>query len=63
MKKMQLQSFSLKLSELKEYEATREERMNAKKADQQSSNSNESEITKPTRKTKQEIKERLGIQS
>lgn len=63
MKKMQLQSFSLKLSELKEYELAKEERLNAKKRETPTANSNDSEITKPTKKTKNEVRERIGLNS
>lgn len=63
MKKMQLTSFNLKLSELKEYENAKQERQEATKP------ANTSEIqqmpTQPTifkwQKSEKEIRERIGL--
>lgn len=67
MRKREIQSFTLKIGDLKEYEVIRDERANAKK---QLNESNAAETSKdqlnaPLFKTgpksKQEIKERLGM--
>lgn len=66
MRKREIQSFSLKLSDLKEYETLRQERNDTKTVDKNV----ETPITtvpppivKVGPKTKQEIRERLGFQS
>lgn len=67
MRKREIQSFTLKLGDLKEYEIIREERANAKKQLNESNSAETSSkdpsapLFKTGPKTKQEIKERLGM--
>lgn len=67
MRKREIQSFSLKLGDLKEYEIIREERANAKKqlnesnAGETSKEQSTAALFKIGPKSKQEIKERLGM--
>lgn len=67
MRKREIQSFTLKLGDLKEYEIIREERANAKKqlnesnAAETSKDQSNAPLFKTGPKTKQEIKERLGM--
>jgi hypothetical protein len=62
MKRMELQSFSLKLNELKEYDQAKLDRQenNTNKDDQQQQPPAEKMITKGP-KTKQEIHTRIGL--
>lgn len=68
MRRREIQSFALKLSDLKEYEAVRQERLERKS----SQNKDDSTMTpeSPMKviarwgpKSKQEIRERIGLQS
>lgn len=64
MRKREIQSFTLKLGDLKEYEIIREERANAKKQLNESNaaeTSKDAPLFKTGPKSKQEIKERLGM--
>lgn len=62
MKRMELQSFYLKLNELKEYDQAKQERQEAKKDDTLSIQLSPP-AEKPTKgpKTKQEIQTRIGL--
>ena len=51
MKKMELQSFTLKLGELKEYELAKQERLDSKKKDNMQTN-DATETSKPLTKVK-----------
>lgn len=60
MKRMGLQSFYLKLNELKEYEQAKQERTDSKETVPTTLNESDKPITKG-QKTKAEIRERIGL--
>lgn len=65
MRRREIQSFSLKLSDLKEYEKAREERAELNKSAKSSSESPSSPIklVKYGPKSKQEVRDRIGMKS
>lgn len=65
MRRREIQSFSLKLSDLKEYEKAREERAELNKSTKSNSGSPNSPIklVKYGPKSKQEIRDRIGMKS
>lgn len=67
MRRREIQSFTLKLSDLKEYEAVRQERLESKPRNKDDSGMTpESPMKLVPRwgpKTKQEIRERIGLKS
>ena len=52
MKKMELQSFTLKLGELKEYELAKQERLDSKKKDNMQTSDSTETTSKPLTKVK-----------
>lgn len=67
MRKREIQSFSLKLSDLKEYELVRQERYNARNPNKDSEGTSSEDtstiIVKVGPKSRQEIRERIGLAS
>lgn len=69
MRRREIQSFTLRLSDLKEYEAARQERSESKSQQNKTDNSNmtpDSPMKLVPRwgpKSKQEIRERIGMKS
>lgn len=68
MRRRELQSFTLKLTDLKEYEAVRQERdskLQQNKADASTSSISPMKVNLPKwgPKSKQEIRERIGLKS
>lgn len=66
MRKRELQSFVVKLSDLKEYEAVRHERLETKYIDKTTSESSMTQtapIVKFGPKSQKEIRERIGLSS
>jgi hypothetical protein len=61
MRRRELQSFTLKLSELKEYEQIRAER-NANKTTDKFKSTNDTPIVKAGPKSTKEIRERVGLE-
>jgi len=66
MRKRELQRFVVKLSDLKEYEAVRHERLETKYLDKTNSESSMTQTTPIVKfgsKTQKEIRERIGLSS
>ncbi|CAO1387578.1 unnamed protein product [Diamesa serratosioi] len=63
MKRMGLQSFYLKLNELKEYDQAKQERTDSKEPVPTAMNDSDKPIAKTQKLTKAEIRERIGLTS
>lgn len=69
MRRREIQSFTLKLSDLKEYETVRQERLDSKEQQNKAENTGVTPERSPMKlpkwgpKSKQEIRERIGLKS
>lgn len=62
MRRREIQCFTLKLSDLKEYETVRQERVEKKAQQTKSDNTNSpAKLVKYGPKSKQEVRERIGL--